>query len=65
MKWSLKTYFQSGVNKIDLHTFSIASLDALSKIAYLWKQENGERTFVIGKCRVAPIRNMTVYMLEM
>ena len=34
-------------------------------VAYLRKQGNGEVTFVIGNCRVAPIRNMTVPMLEM
>ena len=34
-------------------------------VASLRKQENGEVAFVIGKCRVAPIRNMTVAKLEM
>ena len=34
-------------------------------VAYLRKQENGEVAFVIGKCTVAPIRNMTVAKLEM
>ena len=34
-------------------------------VACLRKQENGEVAFVIGKCRVAPIRNMTVAKLEM
>ena len=34
-------------------------------VACLRKQENGEVAFVIGKCRVAPIRSMTVAKLEM
>ena len=35
-------------------------------VAFLRKQDNnGEVTFAIGKCRVAPIRNMTVAKLEM
>ena len=34
-------------------------------VAYLRKQDNNEVNFVIGKCRVAPIRNMTVAKLEM
>ena len=34
-------------------------------VAYFRKQDNGEVTFVIRKCRVAPIRNMTVANLEM
>ena len=59
------TYFESGVNKVDLHIFSDASLEAMCMVAYLRKQDNGEVTFVIGKCRVAPIRSMTVAKLEM
>ena len=55
-----RTYFESGVNKVDLHIFSDASLEAMCMVAYLRKQENGEVAFVIRKCRVAPIRNMTV-----
>ena len=53
------------MNKVDLHFFSDASLEAMCIVAYLRKQDNGEVTFVIGKCRVAPIRNMTVAKLEM
>ena len=60
-----RTYFESGVNKVDLHIFSDASLEAMCMVAYLRKQEKGEVAFVIGKCRVAPIRNMTVAKLEM
>ena len=60
-----RTYFESGVNKVDLHIFSEASLEAMCMVAYLKKQDNGEVTFVIGKSRVAPIRNMTAAKLEM
>ena len=60
-----RTYFESGVNKVDLHIFSDASLEAMRMVAYLRKQDNGEVTFAIGKCRVAPIKNMTVAKLEM
>ena len=59
-----RTYFESGVNKVDLHIFSDASLEAMFLVAYLRKQENGELAFVIGNCRVVPIRNMTVAKLE-
>ena len=59
-----RTYFESGVNKVDLHIFSDASLEALCMVAYL-RKDNGRVTFVIVKCRVAPIRNMTVAKLEM
>ena len=48
-----RTYFESGVNKADLHIFSDASLEAMRMVAYLRKQENGEVAFVIGKCRVS------------
>ena len=60
-----RTYFESGVNKVDLHIFSDALLEAMCMVACLRKQENGEVAFVIGKCRVAPIRNMSVAKLEM
>ena len=50
-----RTYFESGVNKVDLHIFSDASLEAMCMVAYSRKQENGEVAFVIGKCRGAPI----------
>ena len=60
-----RTYFESGVNKVDLHIFSDASLEAMCMVAYLRKQDNGEVIFVQGKCRVAPIRNMMVAKLEM
>ena len=53
------------MSKVDLHIFSDASLEAMCMVACLRKQENGEAAFVIGKCRVAPIRNMTVAKLEM
>ena len=60
-----RTYFESGVNKVVLHIFSDASLEAMCMVVYLRKQENGEVAFVIGKCGVAPIRKMTVAKLEM
>ena len=60
-----RTYFEPGVNKVDLQNFSDASLEAMCMVAYLRTQDNGEVTFKIGKCRVASIRNMTVAKLEM
>ena len=45
-KMALKrTYFESSVNKVDLHIFSDASLEAMCMVAYLRKQENGEVAF--------------------
>ena len=60
-----RTYFESGVNKVDVHNFPDASLEAMCMVAYLRKQEIGEVAIVMGKCRVAPIRNMKVAKLEM
>ena len=60
-----RTYFESGVNKVDLQIFTDASLEATCMVAYCRKQGSGEVNFVIGKCRVAPIRNVTVATLEM
>ena len=52
------------MNKVDLLIFSGASLEVMCMVAYLRKQGNDEVTFVIGKCSVAPIRNMTPAKLE-
>ena len=60
-----RTCFESGVNKVDLHIFSDASLEAMCMVAYLRKHESSEVAFVIGKCRVAPKRNMAVAKLDM
>ena len=43
-----RTYIESGVNKVNLHTFSDASLEAMRMVACLRKQDNGEVTFLIG-----------------
>ena len=53
----------SGVNKVDLHIFSDASLEVMGLIAFLRKPHNGEVILVIGICRVVLIRNMTVAKL--
>ena len=42
-----RTYFESGVNKVDLQIFSDASLEAMCMVAHLRKQDNGKVTFVI------------------
>ena len=42
-----RTYFESGVNNVDLHIFSDASLEAMCMVASLRKPENGEVAFVI------------------
>ena len=52
------------MSKIDIHIFSDAWLEGMCMVAYLNKQDGGKVTFGIGKCRVAPIRNMTVAKLE-
>ena len=57
-----RTYFESRVKKIFLHIFS----EAMCMVGNMRKKkENSEVTFVVGKCGVAPIRNMTVAKLEM
>ena len=59
-----RTYSELGVRTVDLRIYSDASLQPMCMVAYLRRQENGEVTFVIGKSRVAPMRNMTVAKLE-
>ena len=50
-----KNQFESAVNKVYLHIFSDASLEAMCMVAYLREPENREITFLIRKCRKAPM----------
>ena len=47
------------MNKVDLNILSDALSEAVLMVAYLRVQEHEEVTFVIGKCREAPKRNIT------
>ena len=48
-----------------LHIFTNASEEAMCIVAYLQDEATLKLTDVIGKCRVAPIRHMTIPKLEL
>ena len=61
-----RRYFDKRYKKIDLHIFSDASLESMCIVAYLRAEDEGvELSFVIGKCRIAPIKQQTIPKLEL
>ena len=57
--------FENGCTNLTLHIFTDASEEAICIVAYLQDQATLRLTYVIGKCRVAPIRHMTIPKLEL
>ena len=60
-----RIYFENGCTNLRLHIFTDASEEAMCIVAYLQDEATLKLTYVIGKCRVAPIRHMTVPKLEL
>ena len=60
-----RLYFENGCTNLRLHIFTDASEEAVCIVAYLQDEATLKLTYVIGKCRVAPIRHMTVPKLEL
>ena len=62
-----RRYFEKRYKKIDLHIFSDASLESMCIVAYLRAEddEGVELSFVIGKCRIAPMKQQTIPKLEL
>ena len=48
-----------------LHIFTDTSEEAMYIVAYLQDKGTLKLTFAIGKCRVAPLRHMTIPKLEL
>ena len=59
------TFFKNGWSNLRLHLFTDASEEAMCIVAYLQDKATLRLTYVIGKCRVAPIRYMTIPKLEL
>ena len=55
-----RLYFENGCTNLSLHIFTDASEEAMCIMAYLQDEATLKLTNVIGKCRVAPIRHMTI-----
>ena len=62
-----RNYFSNTVEQYQLHIFCDASLEAMCIEAYLREdiQEELELAFVIGKSRIAPMRQLSIPRLEL
>ena len=60
-----RLYSENGCTNLRLHIFTDASEEAMYIVAYLQDEATLKLTYVIGKCRVAPIRHMTISKLEL
>ena len=63
-----RTYFNGERDKTELHVFADASEDTMCAVAYLRsqpKEYSADLAFVIGKCRVAPMRHLSITRLEL
>ena len=58
-------YFENGCSNLRLHIFTEASEEAMCIVAYLKDEATLRLTYVIGKCRVTPIRHMTIPKLDL
>ena len=60
-----RLYFENGCSNLRLHIFTDASEEAMCIVDYLQDEATLRLTYVIRKCRVAPIRHMTIPKLEL
>ena len=63
-----RRYFSRERDKAELHEFADASEDTMCAVAYIRsqpKEYSADLAFVIGKCRVAPMRHLSIARLEL
>ena len=63
-----RRYFNRERDKAELHVFADASEDTMCAVAYLRSQPKeypAGMAYVIGKCRVAPMRHLSIPQLEL
>ena len=60
-----RNHLSKNAEVVDLHVFADASLDAMCIVAYFRDQQTGELTYVVGKCRVAPMKQHSLPRLEL
>ena len=60
-----RLYFENGCTNLRFHIFTDASQEAMCIVAYLQDIATLKLTYVVGKCRVVPIRQLTIPKLEL
>ena len=50
---------------VDWHVFADASLETMCQVAYFRHQQTGEIAYVVGNCRVAPMKQQSLPRLEL
>ena len=60
-----RLHFENGFTNLRLHIFTDASEEAIAIVAYLQDEATLKLTYVIGKCRVAPIRHSMIPKSEL
>ena len=63
-----RRYFNRKRDKTELHVFADATEETMCAVAYLRSQPeeySADLAFVIGKCRVAPMRRLSIPRLEL
>ena len=60
-----RLYFENGCTNLRLHIFTNASEEIMCIVSYLQDEATLNLTYVMEKCRVAPIRHMTIPKLEL
>ena len=60
-----RLYFENGSTNLRLQIFTDASEEAMCIVSYLQDIATLKLAYVVGKCRVAPIRHMTIPKLEL
>ncbi|XP_075254852.1 uncharacterized protein LOC142346222 [Convolutriloba macropyga] len=58
-------YFENGCTNLRLHNFTDASEKAKCIVAFLQDKSTLKLTYVIGKCRVEPMRHTTIPKLKL
>ena len=59
-----RLYFENGCSNLRLHVFTDTSKEAMCIVEYLQDKVTLKLNYVIGKCRVEPISQMTIPKLE-
>ena len=62
-----RNYFSDNPKNVELHIFNDASLEAMCIVAYFRAEVNDgvEVFFVLGKCRIAPIKQLYLPRIEL